>query len=60
MQNFGLENKDELKKQPLISSKKDLFLFRRKNTDNSEYIKAKSVANLDEANDIDEETVDEK
>ena len=34
--------------QPLVHSKKDLFLFKRKNVDQKEYFNAKSVINLDE------------
>ena len=47
--------------QNLISpSKKDLFLFNRKKNEVSEFIKAKSVVNLDEIKDDELEVLEEK
>ena len=42
------------------SSKKDLFLFHRKKNEVSEFIKAKSVVNLEEINDAESEISEEK
>ena len=54
---FNQKNKQSTKlNQPNILSKKDLFVFKRKNVDQAEYFNAKSVVNLD----IDEDEESEK
>ena len=50
MFDFSCQNENSLESQPnqpTTISKKDLFLFKRKNTEQKEYFNAKSVVNLE-------------
>ena len=60
LESLNIEKIEEIENKPLVGSKKDLFLFHRKKAENLEYIKAKSVVNLDEIKDIDGDFSEEK